>query len=338
MRHLSLITCAVSALILVAACSGEPAPSKTQDLVVTTVFGKVEAYKNEAQPQAIRGGFKLAEQWCVRTIGEDSVCTMQPPSGSVIRISGDTTLRLAELYKDNKLAVEKTGLELVAGKLMVKARTLSGDDSFTVRTKTAVAGVRGTRFIVAYDEQAGTQVAVESGRVAVGQPITVALPASMTNAGKDVNSALEKSTEVVVTPNETLAITKKDNEVAQQAAQKIVQDKLVTVASGKPEDVKKALRTFQAEVTAAPVVARVEKKSITAQDTMLGKDFEALRSLAPVVLDDKPANGKPVAATNAKAGNDKSATNELKVDKKDKPVEPQYIPRDKETVNPEERY
>lgn len=303
----TLLTLAALAALLLPACTGDSGKSDRQELVVTAVIGKVEAYRTNTQPQAVRAGLRLAEQWFVRTSGVDAVCSLQTPSGSVIRISGDTTLRLAELYKDSKLSVEKTGLELIAGKILVKARTLTGDDSFVVRTRTATAGVRGTRFVVAYDEQTGTQIAVESGRVAVGQPVTVDLPAGLTNARQDVERALERSTEVVVASNEIIAVTKNDNIVAQAAAQQLVQDRLVPAAAAKPEDLKKALQTFST-IAATNAVARPEKKTVSELDAVVIKDFVELRTLAPVKASELPARPAQEANT-VKAITNTAATN-----------------------------
>jgi hypothetical protein len=210
---------------------------------------------------------------------------------------------------------------------LVKARTLSGDDSFSVRTKTAVAGVRGTRFVVAYDEKKGTQVAVESGKVAVGQPVNVTLPVGVTNASHEIMAALERSTEVVIAPNETLIITQEDNLACQKAAETVLKETLTDGAITKPEAVKAAVVKIQAKLETSPMVLPT-KRAITEADTELKTDFEAVKTLVEAA---------PEKETNVVHQTKK--TNAGQEVKKGKPVpQPQVIPRVKEEVNPEERY
>lgn len=335
--HRIIPSIALAALMGLIACGSTQTPPQPQHLLVTSVMGKVEAWKGEAKTQSVRNGFKLEEQWTIQTSGDDALCLMQTPSGSVIRITGSTTLKLTELYKDGKLAVEKTGLELVAGKILVKARTLSGDDSFSVRTKTAVAGVRGTRFVVSYNEEQGTQVAVESGKVAVAQPVAITLPAGVTNASKEILSALERSTEVMVTPNEAVKITREDNLATQKAVESVVKDTITTDTALKPEAVRAAVVKIQAKLEAAPI-ALPAKRVISDEDKDLKKDFETVKTLA-VVTPPEAATNKLTGAT--KTDNDKKNT-KVKTNEESKATvtvpQPQIIKRDKEDVNPEERF
>ncbi|HOG63850.1 MAG TPA: FecR domain-containing protein [Spirochaetota bacterium] len=331
------ICCSLVAILSLASCSTTTQDvAQPQHLVVTSIVGTVKAWKTEDKKKDVRSGFKLEEHWTVQTSGEDALCQMQTPSGSVIKISGNTTLRLSELYKDNKLAVEKTGLELVAGKILVKARTLSGDDSFSVRTKTAVAGVRGTRFIVAYDDEKGTQVAVESGKVAVGQPVAVVLPAGMTNASREIMTALERSTEVVVAPNETIKVTLADNQATQKAVETVVTETLTSGTAVKPEEIRAAVVQIQAKLETAPIT-RPAKRTLTDADVEIKNDFVAVQALTVTEL--APPTGTP--ATNASGKTDGSTNKPATNATQKAPVvtqQPQIIKRDKEDVNPEERF
>jgi len=329
---------AIFALVfaLVSCSTTPPESAQPQHLVITAIMGKVKAWKTEDKKRDIRVGFKLEEHWVIETLGDESLCQMQTPSGSVIKISGSTTLRLAELYKDSKLAIEKTGLELVAGKILVKARTLSGDDSFSVRTKTAVAGVRGTRFIVAYDNEKGTQVAVESGKVAVGQPVSVALPSGMTNASREILTALERSTEVVVQPNETVKVTREDNLATQKAVESVVKETLTSGTTVKPEEVRAAVVKIQKKLEAAPMT-RPEKRLLTDADIEIKKDFVAVQALTVTNLTPQTGTGSTNTTAPRSTSTNATATNASKKAPAVIP-QPQIIKRDKENVNPEERF
>ena len=239
------ICCSLVAILSLASCSTTTQDvAQPQHLVVTSIVGTVKAWKTEDKKKDVRSGFKLEEHWTVQTSGEDALCQMQTPSGSVIKISGNTTLRLSELYKDNKLAVEKTGLELVAGKILVKARTLSGDDSFSVRTRQPWPEFEGPALLLPTTMK-GTQVAVESGKVAVGQPVAVVLPAGMTNASREIMAALERSTEVVVAPNETIKVTRQTTR-RHKSSETVVTGRLTSGTAVKPEEIRAAVVQIQA--------------------------------------------------------------------------------------------
>lgn len=117
---------------------------------------------------------------------------------AVIDLANDTTVKLRE---KTTLAIDSIGEETVVnlrsgGAFASIAKKLSGH--FSVRTATAVAGVRGTRFFVAYGRTVGSQpdvwLCVSAGTV------DVALPA----AGKSV--LVHEGTGVTIVGGEKLTV------------------------------------------------------------------------------------------------------------------------------------
>jgi ferric-dicitrate binding protein FerR (iron transport regulator) len=126
------------------------AASRAQALAIVslkTVKGKIEIReKKDADWTKASEGDRLATGWQVRT-GVDSEATLVWPQGHLVKIFALTTLTVEEATSSNKS--EKTSLAIDGGKMFSKVKKLTADDStFTVKTPTAVAGVRGTEFMV----------------------------------------------------------------------------------------------------------------------------------------------------------------------------------------------
>jgi ferric-dicitrate binding protein FerR (iron transport regulator) len=109
-------------------------------------------------------------------LGAGDVIVTGPRSLAVIGLANGTTLKLKE---KTTLAIdsigESTAVTLSAGGVFATiARKLTG--RFSVQTQTAVAGVRGTEFFMAYgrtiDEKPDVWLCVNSGAVEVAIPET----------------------------------------------------------------------------------------------------------------------------------------------------------------------
>jgi hypothetical protein len=86
------------------------------------------------------------------------------PDGSALRL-GDNTLFQLEASKPKK--DKGSSFSVLLGKTWAKVKSVSGQGNFEVKTKTAVAGVRGTVFSVLAQQDTATTVKVFEGEVAV---------------------------------------------------------------------------------------------------------------------------------------------------------------------------
>ncbi|MGM0441818.1 MAG: FecR family protein [Elusimicrobiota bacterium] len=100
----------------------------------------------------------------VRTSSE-SVAVIKFETGHEAKISSQSSMEIREANK------EQTDLELFKGKLRSKVRELSKDESYSIRSPQAVAGVRGTDFEVIVADNA-TRLEVFEGRVEARELIT----------------------------------------------------------------------------------------------------------------------------------------------------------------------
>jgi ferric-dicitrate binding protein FerR (iron transport regulator) len=125
---------------------------------------------------SIRSGADRREAAIGDRLGAGDVVETGAQSLAVIDLANDTTVKLRE---KTSLAIDSIGEETVVnlksgGAFASIARKLAGH--FSVRTDTAVAGVRGTRFFVAYgrtiDSMPDVWLCVSTGTVEVALPAT----------------------------------------------------------------------------------------------------------------------------------------------------------------------
>lgn len=88
--------------------------------------------------------------------------------GSLISIAEKTEIKLNELTADNQKKMIQSSIFLKIGRLFANiSRFTHRESRFSVKTPTAVAGVRGTDFIVETEDTLQTQVGVFDGEVTV---------------------------------------------------------------------------------------------------------------------------------------------------------------------------
>jgi len=153
-----------------------------------------------SDPQVI--GMTVAEGDLIQTGGGTFVEVQLLPRGSVIKIAENSSF----LFKGLGPGGATVSLGLLYGRVRAKVATLSGSDSFSIRTGSTVAGVRGTDFgmdsiIQPYDSQPSAAVPSFTPTVRVycftGQV-----------------AVLPESTEDVIPPSAPAVIVKKNEEVS----------------------------------------------------------------------------------------------------------------------------
>jgi hypothetical protein len=132
------------------------------------------------------------------TTGLQSSCDIKI-GGSIIRVKEKSNVKLSELYR--KGDIEKTTVDLDVGKLLCKAKKLSKSENFLVKTPTAVAGVRGTKFTVETDAQKTSRIKVFNGNVTVVKRVKQLEDASIEKIMETAPSLSEEE-KVIVTEKE----------------------------------------------------------------------------------------------------------------------------------------
>lgn len=138
-------------------------PQRRPVALVQAMTGVVKSGAEPTQLVVAGKGTTLAQGDIVQT-GKASVVRLALADGSFVALGADTEIKLGrvELTKELKRAVR---IDLIRGKVEAIAEPQGQGSSFDVVTRTAVAGVRGTRFRVGVAEEGATAVETVTGAV-----------------------------------------------------------------------------------------------------------------------------------------------------------------------------
>ncbi|MDR6408925.1 FecR domain-containing protein [Paraburkholderia terricola] len=156
---------------------------------VIATSGPVEHAFGKNPYLPVKPGTTLGEGDRIRT-GPDGFVTLELPDGSHVTIAQEGELDIGRLRRTTLTGAADRVLELRRGAVESQVtRATKKDDRFQIRSPSVVAGVRGTRFKVAYDGDAQTTavevldgaVGVDPGAAAhrAGPPPGVPLQASV---------------------------------------------------------------------------------------------------------------------------------------------------------------
>lgn len=158
------------------------------------------------QPAGI--GDIVKEMDVIKT-GAGSFCDVRI-GASIIRIKAKSKVTMTKLIRTGNL--EDTTIGLSVGKMLCKPKKLLKSEKFIVKTPTAVAGVRGTRFIVEADAAKTTRIKVFDGKVRVARRVRQF--ENNVDRVLDVAPVLDEEKKVV--------ITKKEVEKAEEKVAKVI--------------------------------------------------------------------------------------------------------------------
>lgn len=155
--------------VSILACGNEPTqqtvtntPDPVNNAKIVMYIGDVQVM-NAGQWSKATPNMKVSQGDEVKT-GSKSQCNLQIGSDSFVAIKSNSQIKIDTLARDINGA-EQTAIELKLGKSVINPKKLMKDESFNVTTPTAVAGVRGTKFVVENTPGAKLRVSVIEGKV-----------------------------------------------------------------------------------------------------------------------------------------------------------------------------
>jgi outer membrane protein assembly factor BamB len=168
----------------------------------------------------------------IRT-GKSSSCIVKFSSLGALRMTEDTTATVDSFKTDNRPSSVLVGLDV--GTVVCKVKKLSAKDSFEVKTKLAVCGVRGTQFMVeALPDGRTMNVAVAEGSVSIlphnFDTVNLRMKASAAATALLSTAATLRSLSPVVAEGQEASI-----DVEAMAKVNEAYDKLVKASSAKPD-------------------------------------------------------------------------------------------------------
>jgi len=209
--------------------------------------------------------------------GNMSQCNLLVGDSSYIQIKENSQLLLDSLFK-SAIGIEQSTVELKLGKSIINPKKLLKGEEFRVKTPTAIAAVRGTRFIIESHPEKNVRVAVIDGKVELRKRVpaleeadneTLEMSEELSNLKKQVES--EK---VTLTANESAEIdNRKATEVNEAVAAAL--DEFRKLSRDEEKTSAEAEKT-EYEATEAKKSAEIKMKSTRASMRGLIKKSEGV--------------------------------------------------------------
>ncbi|XDD43999.1 lipoprotein LipL45 [Leptospira sp. WS60.C2] len=198
------------------------APKKPAELSAVVVFAVGDSkiqHADQTEEKAQLGALLKTGDNVVT--GDNGKVDIQFADGSSIRISPKSAIDFAKLSQDNAGTTD-TQIALVSGKVFAKVNKAKKEDNFTVVTPTAIAGVRGTSFIVETAEGKPAKVKVVEGAVAFAPRVPALEKLSEEEISKNADlKKLQESiakAEVILEKDQASTQSAKSAELAKSAA------------------------------------------------------------------------------------------------------------------------
>ncbi|MDX9801115.1 MAG: PQQ-binding-like beta-propeller repeat protein [Spirochaetia bacterium] len=144
-------------------------------------------------------------------VESDSYCEVQFGETAVIKLQENSEINLAVI--DLKPGGANVSIDMKLGNVLCKVQKLASEETFKVKTQTAVCGVRGTEFSISSEEGKETLLAVKEGAVTV-LPKSVdvdQLKERVADKGDEIKNIIDKIEKEapVVKANQEVAISEK---------------------------------------------------------------------------------------------------------------------------------
>ncbi len=182
---------------------------KGEAIVVSLVVGDVQVNKMGSSGWRVVNVEDILQMGDTIKTGSDSYCELQMVNRGLFRVEGASELNLAKLVNNNDKIDSR--MKLAKGTVALKPNKLKEGENFEVETSTAVAAVRGTKFVVNVDNNGDTKVAVNEGKVSV-KPVIKSI-----DEAQQKGIVSEKATEMLkndivkpveVNPGEEISLSK----------------------------------------------------------------------------------------------------------------------------------
>lgn len=223
--------------------------------------------------------------------GPKSQCNIIIGDSSYVSIKENSKLVLASLVRKNG-ALEDSTLDLQSGRIVATPKKLLRDEGFSVKTRTAVAAVRGTKFVVTNEPGEDVKVAVIEGKVEMKPRVpsleaesAAAEPAALADIRKKIDAAA-----VVVSENQTASINTASAVALDTAVQSAVAEVKKPAVEGVP------VPGLSAELV-ENVVQSVKKIEISTEQNVAPRAAEEVRELDVLIEGDRAKREESVKAT-----------------------------------------
>ncbi len=251
--------------------------------IITFFSGEVSIFDSGSWYDVEIGDF-VTEKNSIK-VASDSYCEVQFGETAVIKIQENSEIDLSVVSL--KPGEANVNLDMKLGNVLCKVQKLASEETFKVKTQTAVCGVRGTEFSVATQQGKDTVLAVKEGAVTV-LPKSVdvdQLKEKVADKGDEVLKAIEKIEQEapVVKANEEIAINEKlvaDTKKTAEKVETIVNEIAKEQAPAAKEESIKKLETAIVEQQKAVTKTVEPPKEMTVQNAENLKQINDMKLIA----------------------------------------------------------
>jgi hypothetical protein len=204
----AVIACAVVAV----SCSTEKKATPFRAGIVNHIVGEVYVVSADKTKIVPVIGTPVKSGMTIATLGKKSLCEVYFGE-NVIKVFGDSELEIDTLSFNKETKAKNSSFHLWQGRVFVRiVNKLFKDDSFSVKTPTSVAAVRGTEFYVTQNN-AKSNIACLDGKVEVNNPSKKSSKPVLVEDNQEVMTAKGKDPKKNTIPKEKKKTLKKDSEV-----------------------------------------------------------------------------------------------------------------------------
>ncbi|HEY1407083.1 MAG TPA: PQQ-binding-like beta-propeller repeat protein, partial [Spirochaetota bacterium] len=262
------------------------------DVTVENARGVVAARVN----MPLEKGFSVItgpKAQCNLLIGEDSYISIREKSRMQI-----------DMLKKNADGLESNSVDLKVGRLVVNPKKLLKDEEFKVKTPTAVAAVRGTKFVVAQEEGVAARVAVVEGKVEM-KPRVEAVETPSTDAKEiAIVSEIQKRIDdkaIIIEANQSASIDAKSSEALNKNVESVIKEMKEKIPDPTQDGAQKSDIAKTPILPGAAMDKLVKRIEITREAKIDKKVVEEVKDFDQKVKEDKKheeeSNGKEASLT-----------------------------------------
>jgi outer membrane protein assembly factor BamB len=258
--------------------SGNNPAVKESVAKIVFMLGDVSVEKNGSKIKASLNN--IIDRGSVIKTSKASQCNVLIEPDSYVLVKENSSFSISSLLQEGG-GVTKSSVDLHSGTLAVNPGKLLKGSEFKVKTPTAVAAVRGTKFTVSSEEGKGVQISVLEGKVELKPRIELLEKSDTPEAVKTECSAKIDGRAVVVGERQSAEIRSESSEKISREIAAVIED--YKKAEILPDDKKADVRN----AAISKITAVVEQGVPVTADSISIESVKDLESLSKSVEDVK---------------------------------------------------
>ncbi|HNX59175.1 MAG TPA: PQQ-binding-like beta-propeller repeat protein [Spirochaetota bacterium] len=280
-----VVLCSVLAL----SCGGRSdADNSPKNAKVVFSVGDVKVEKS-GKAVIAQADMEIADGSLIVT-GNKSQCNLLLGTDSYISIKEKTRMKIDSIVKSVS-GKESSSVDLKVGRIVINPKKLLKDEEFRVKTPTAVAAVRGTKFVVAQEEGVAAKISVVEGKVELKPRVESIESQNLSPEEAVIAKEIQKTIDdkaMIIEANQSATIDSKSVEKLNKTVSDAIQEmKAVVPAASGDKDKKENTAAVQVVIPDVAIRKIVSNIDISKKLRIDEKDAGEVRELDRVIDEDK---------------------------------------------------